>query len=96
MSATKIAFDTYFLKTKTDASGRFKEAHGLKFDDIHGMVVAVEDKERCWHTVEYSNKLDNRFFWNNEIVAGAMEATAFASAPVQIILFVKALLVKPL
>lgn len=92
MAATKVVFDTYFLTTKTDAKGHFKVAHGLKFDQIHGMVVAAEDKERMWHTVELSNSVDNQFFWNPEVVAGAIESPKLANAPVQIILFVKQLL----
>ena len=91
MAATKVVFDTYFLTTKTDPKGYFKVTHGLKFEEIHGMVVAVEDKERMWHTVEVSNKVDNLFFWNNDVVAGAIESPKLANAPVQIILFVKAL-----
>lgn len=91
MPAIKVVFDTYLLTTRTDVKGHFKVAHGLKFEEIHGMVVAVEDREKMWHTVELSNSVDNLFFWNPEVVAGCIESPKLANAPVQIILFVKQL-----
>lgn len=89
MPATKVFFDTYLLRTKTDAHGRFKAPHGLPFEAIRGIVVSIEDKEQIWHTVELSNSVDNRFFWNKEVVAGAIETPRCFDAPVEVIFFVQ-------
>lgn len=82
---------TFVLRTKTNADGRFSVPHGHKMSEgslVVGIHVAVQHKNGNWHTLEYSHKYDNRFWWNTEVVAGIINTPNFAERPVQIVTFV--------
>ncbi|MEH2236363.1 hypothetical protein [Nostoc sp.] len=80
---------SFYLTTTTDQNGFFSVAHGLpSTSTIFGMVVAVQHINGNWHTLEFSNSVDNRFWWNTTNVEGFMNSPDFRFRPVRIILFV--------
>lgn len=87
--AYKVDFSTYYLTTTTNGSGVFSVAHGLSSSyGIYGIKVAVQHVNGNWHTLEFSNSVDNRFWWNNTYVQGVIGSSNFANRPVRIILTV--------
>jgi hypothetical protein len=74
-SVAQVQLDTFLLETHTNSNGRFSIAHGLEVFSpdgtrIDGIVVAVQHQNNNWHTLEGSNTVDNRFWWNETIVQG--------------------------
>lgn len=87
--AKKYTFSTYYLTTTTDNKGYFSVKHGLSSSyGIYGLKVAVQHKNGNWHTLEFSNKIDNRFWWNTTYVQGYMASSNFYNRPVRILLTV--------
>lgn len=87
--AKKYTFSTYYLTTTTDNKGYFSVKHGLSSSyGIYGLKVAVQHKNGNWHTLEFSNKIDNRFWWNTTYVQGYMASPDFYNRPVRILLTV--------
>ena len=87
--AYKYNFSTYYLTTTTNNTGSFSIAHGLSSSyAIWGMKVAVQHVNGNWHTLEFSNSVDNRFWWNSQRVEGVMASPNFRNRPVRIILTV--------
>ncbi len=88
-----VALSTYVIKTKTDSSGRFIVEHNIakpSGDGLHiqGIVVSIKHKNGNWHTLEFSNNVDNRFWWNDRYVQGVIASTPnFSNRPVKIIVF---------
>ncbi|MEB3178735.1 MAG: hypothetical protein VKL59_06880 [Nostocaceae cyanobacterium] len=83
----------FFLNSSTDGSGFFSVAHNLPqyngsggFWQIQGITVAVQHTNGNWHTLEFSNSVDNRFWWNNTVVQGIMRSPAFYNRSVRIVL----------
>lgn len=88
----KASLDTFLLNTTTDNGGFFSVPHGLeKFEPdgyvIKGITVAVQHQNNNWHTLEFSEEVDNRFWWNKTVVQGFIASPNFHNRPVQIIVF---------
>ncbi len=90
-----IGFDTFLLYTDTDSNGHFSVPHNLAVVDvggphfeIDGITVAVQhNQNQNWHALEASNAVDNRFWWNETLVAGSIGSSNFHNSPVRIIVF---------
>jgi len=86
-----VTLKTILIKTSTDTNGFFSAQHGLKGGDvsyaIRGVLVSVQHKNGNWHTLEISNAVDNRFWWNNDLVQGVINSPNFYNQPVQIAVF---------
>lgn len=85
-----VTLKTTLLKTKTDAKGAFSAPHGLERYTpdgyaIRAVSVAVQHKNGNWHTLELSHDIDNRFWWNQNVVAGVIASPHFFERPVQIV-----------
>lgn len=78
---------TYYLTTTTIQNGSFSVAHGLGNSYIYGIVVAIQHLNGNWHTLEFSNASDNRFWWNTTYVQGLINTPDFRFRPVRIIIF---------
>jgi hypothetical protein len=88
---------TFLLETESDENGFFSIPHGLeRFEPdgytIRAISVAIQSKNGNWHTVEQSNAVDNRFWWNNDDVAGWIASPEFSNQPVQVIVFAQSVL----
>lgn len=86
--ALPITPRTFYLTTATNGDGFFSVGHGLGNSFIYGIQVAIQHVNGNWHTLEFSNSVDNRFWWNNTDVQGIINSGAFQFRPVRIILFV--------
>jgi hypothetical protein len=87
-----VTLKTILAKAETDENGFFPVAHGLERYTpdgyaIRAISVAVQHKNGNWHTLEYSHDIDNRFWWNKDVVAGVIASPNFFKQPVQIIVF---------
>ncbi len=88
-----LELTTFFLTTNTDNQGFFSVQHGLVMDvlgqgwAIYGILVSVRHINGNWHTLELSNKVDNRFWWNDTHVEGFIASPDFFERPVQIVVF---------
>ena len=80
---------TYTVQTTTNSQGFFIVPHGLNGSNIQGIVVAVRHINGNWHTLEFSNSVDNRFWWNSDSVVGIIASPNFYNRPVKIILYVR-------
>ncbi len=85
---------TYKYHTSTNNNGHFSIPHGLGVHytgggswEIEGITVAVQHQNNNWHTLELSNTVDNRFWWNDTVVAGTIFSPHFHNRPVKIIVF---------
>ena len=78
-----------YLKARTDDKAYFQVKHSMNYDSIKGILVSIKHKNDSWHSIDVSNKFDNRFYWTTENIAGQIaEADAqFANRPVKIIVF---------
>jgi hypothetical protein len=88
----KVQLDTFLLETSTDNNGFFSIPHGLEVFtpdgyQIEGIVVAAQHQNNNWHTLEISNAVDNRFWWNQTVVQGLIASPNFHNRPVRIIIF---------
>jgi hypothetical protein len=54
---------------------------------IRAISVSVQHKNGNWHALEASNVVDNRFWWNKEVVEGIVNSPNFFEQPVQIVVF---------
>jgi hypothetical protein len=91
-----VKLNTILVNAKTDATGFFSAPHGLERYTPDGFViraisVAVQHKNGNWQTLEHSNNIDNRFWWNKDIVAGVIASPNFFQQPVQIIIFAESI-----
>jgi hypothetical protein len=83
---------TFLYETSTDNAGFFSVAHELEIFEpdgfsIQGIVVAVQHVNGNWHTLEISNEIDNRFWWNDTLVQGLIASPNFHNRPVKVIVF---------
>jgi len=84
---------TFLYEPRTNNNGHFSIPHGLGVQYpggswlIRGITVAVLHQNNNWHTLEFSNTVDNRFWWNDTIVEGTIFSPHFHNRPVQIIVF---------
>lgn len=92
--ANEVHLETFLLETSANDQGRFSVPHGLEeavagrnWYRIQGIVVAVQHKNKNWHTLELSHNVDNRFWWNTKVVAGIIASPNFYNRPVKIIIF---------
>jgi hypothetical protein len=91
-----VALKTILVKSHTDDSGFFSAPHGLERYTpdgyaIRGVTVAVQHANGNWHTLEMSHNVDNRFWWNKDVVAGLIASPNFFGRPVQIIVFAESI-----
>ncbi|MCC5623418.1 hypothetical protein [Nostoc sp. CHAB 5715] len=86
--AFPLATRTFYLTTTIGPDGFFSVRHGLSSTSIIGMVVAAQRNNGNWHTIEATNIVDNRFWWNTTDVQGFIQDPGFLFSPVRIILFV--------
>lgn len=88
-----VTLKPILINAKTDTRGFFSAQHGLQqpfgsdSDVIRAISVSVQHKNGNWHTLEMSNAVDNRFWWNNEVVEGIINSPNFFEQPVQIVVF---------
>jgi hypothetical protein len=87
-----VTLTTILVRSQTDDAGCFAAPHGFERYTpdgyaIRGITVAVQHTNGNWHTIEMSNSADNRFWWNDEVVAGMIASPSFAGRPVQVIVF---------
>lgn len=94
ITAAKRTLTTFISSTTTDSTGYFSVAHEIspKLYAIQGIIVAIQHTNGNWHTLEYSNSIDNRFWWNDTYVQGIITASWFAKRPVKITIFALPLL----
>ncbi len=90
-----VTLKTFLVKAQTDETGSFSAPHGLEHYtpdgfSIRAISVAVQHANGNWHTLELSHNVDNRFWWNQNIVAGVMASSSFFLRPVQIVIFAEA------
>jgi hypothetical protein len=90
-----VTLKTILIETKTDEKGFFSAPHGLERYTpdgytIRAISVAVQHKNGNWHTLEFSNNVDNRFWWNKDVVAGIIASPNFFMRPVRVIVFAEA------
>jgi hypothetical protein len=87
-----VTLKTILVNAQTDAAGFFSAPHGLERYTpdgyaIRAISVAVQHANGNWHTLELSHDVDNRFWWNKDIVAGVIASPNFFKRPVQIVIF---------
>jgi hypothetical protein len=87
-----VTLETILVTTKTDASGAFSAPHGLERyspdgSTIRAIAVSVQHRNGNWHTLEFSNRVDNRFWWNKDVVSGVIGSPDFSEQPVQVLVF---------
>ncbi|MFZ0241046.1 MAG: hypothetical protein WAL90_05305 [Desulfobacterales bacterium] len=90
-----VTLKTFLVKAQTDATGAFSAPHGLeRFTpdgfSIRAISIAVRHANGNWHTLELSHNVDNRFWWNQNSVAGVMASPNFFLRPVQVVIFAEA------
>jgi hypothetical protein len=91
--AVRVNLETFLLETTTDSRGFFSAPHGLPHTgatalyEIEGITVAVQHQNKNWHTLEMSEAVDNRFWWNDTVVQGFIASPNFYNRPVRIIVF---------
>ena len=90
-----VRLETILVSSRTDGSGAFSAPHGLERYTpdgyaIRAIVVSAQHKNGNWHTLEFSNSVDNRFWWNQSVVAGVIGSPDFFERPVQVIVFAEA------
>ena len=88
----QVTFETFFYESTTDRQGIYNVPHGLEVFRpdgfrIQGIIVSVQHLNQNWHTVEISNQIDNRFFWNKDVLRGKIDSPNFFNRPVKIIVF---------
>ena len=86
-----VKLKTILVKAKTDAAGFFSAPHGLEHYTpdgytIRAISVAVQHQNGNWHNLEFSHSVDNRFWWNKEVVAGVIASPSFFGQSVQIVI----------
>ena len=78
---------TVFVSGKTDDRGSFTIPwQGARIDFA---IAAVQHQNGNWHTLEASNTVDNRFWWNDRAVAGWIASPHFRKRPVRITIFTR-------
>jgi hypothetical protein len=87
-----VTLHTMLLKTVTETNGYFSTPHGLERYTPNGYAiraisVAAQHKNGNWPTLELSHNVDNRFWWNQDVVGGIIASSNFSSQPVQIVVF---------
>lgn len=84
--STQYNFTTRYAYTTTNNQGGFSVYHGLGSDHIWSISVAIQHVNGNWHTLEYSETVDNRFWWNDSYVQGIIYSPNFYNRPVRILL----------
>ncbi|MBI4734230.1 MAG: hypothetical protein HY779_05390 [Rubrobacteridae bacterium] len=92
-----MALNTFLIEAGTDEYGFFSAPHGLERFEPNGfsicaISVAVRHENGNWHTIEQSNAIDNRIWWNNDVVAGVIASPDFFNQPVKIVVFAEPVL----
>jgi len=87
-----VGFDTFVIYSDTDSNGHFSVSHNLALVgphfEIDGITVAVQhNQNQNWYALEQSNAVDNRFWWNDTLVAGSIGSFNFHNSFVRIIVF---------
>lgn len=85
--STQFNFTTRYATATTNSQGFFSVNHGVTTGNIWAINVAVLHTNGNWHTLEVSNTVDNRFWWNNTTVNGIVGFSPFYNRPVRILLF---------
>jgi hypothetical protein len=91
--AELVNLETFLLNTTTDSRGFLSVPHDLpsgstSFNyEVEGITVAVQHQNKNWHTLEFSETVDNRFWWNETVVQGLIASPNFHNRPVRIIVF---------
>jgi hypothetical protein len=80
-------FTTRYLTATTNSQGFFSANHGIGSGNIWAINVAVQHANGNWHTLEFSDTVDNRFWWNSTTVNGRINSSNFYGRPVRILLF---------
>ncbi len=77
---------SFELDANTDDRGFFSLQHNLNTSvfRIRGILVAVQHQNGNWHTLEVSNSVDNRFWWNDTDVQGVISSSNFHNRPVRV------------
>jgi hypothetical protein len=88
---TKVQLDSFLLETRTDNKGYFAIQHGLEVFrpggyQIEGIVISVQHKNQSWYSLEISNAVGNRFWWNQSEVQGFIASPNFYLRPVKVII----------
>ncbi|MCP5365623.1 MAG: hypothetical protein H6905_10435 [Hyphomicrobiales bacterium] len=86
-----VTLKTFLVNATTDGKGFFSAPHGLERYTpdgyaIRAISVAAQHKNGNWHTLEFSNNVDNRFWWNKNVVAGVINAPNFFERSVQVVI----------
>src|SRR5512144_2634926 len=90
-----ITLNTFVFDTSTDNDGFFSVPHGLEVFDpaanglysIRAIAVGVRHLNGNWHTLEASNQVDNRFWWNQTFLQGLIASPDFHNRPVTVVVF---------
>jgi hypothetical protein len=85
--STQVNFITRYASARTNNQGFFSVNHNVAGGRIWSISVAVLNVNGNWHTLDYSNTLNNRFWWNNTSVQGQINGLNFRNRPVKILLF---------
>lgn len=88
----QVELATFLLDASTDNNGFFSVPHGLEVFTpdgfrIQAITVAVQHLNGNWHTLEISNQIDNRFWWNETFVQGLIASPNFHNRPVKVVVF---------
>jgi hypothetical protein len=86
-----VSLKTFLVNAETDGNGFFSAPHGLERYTpdgyaIRAISVAVQHKNNNWHTLELSHNVDNRFWWDKNVVAGVIKSSNFYQRPVQVVI----------
>lgn len=89
-----VKLETFLYEARTNEVGSFSVPHVLEeFSpdgyQIVGIIVSVQHQNGNWHTLEISNAVDNRFWWNHIAVQGRITSRDFHDRPVRIIVFAR-------
>jgi hypothetical protein len=87
--SSQYTFTTRYATATTDSQGYFSVNHGIASGKSHiwAINVAVLHANGNWHTLEFSDTVDNRFWWNDTVVSGRIGSANFYNKPVRILLF---------
>ena len=93
VTGRKVELVTFLCETNTNNDGFFSVAHNLdqQFSPdaiiIEAISVAVLHQNGNWHSLEISNRVDNRFWWTDTVVQGLIASPYFHNRPVKVVVF---------
>jgi hypothetical protein len=85
--STQFNFITRYATATTNNQGLFSVNHNVAGGRIWSISVAVQHVNGNWHTLEFSDTVNNRFWWNNTSVQGQINSPNFRNRPVRVLLF---------